>query len=408
MRMPGWRWLGLGLGLSGLLLALAAWWWRVGAPTEPVRIGVLHALTGTMATSERPLVDAVRLAVARINAEGGLLGRPLELVVADTRSDAAEAARQAQRLIDQEGASVLAGCWTSACRQALLPVLARYRHLLLYPLQYEGMEQSPHVLYTGSAPNQQIVPGVRWALQNLGREVYLVGSDYVFPRTANLIVRDLLDASGARVAGERYVPLGGQDMTALVRDIARVRPELIINTLNGDSNAAFFKALAQAGLGDMPLLSFSVDEAGMRAWGGGALTRHYAAWSYFQSLPGEENQRFVKDYQGLAGAGQTTGDPVEAAYAGVLLWAQAVREAGSARPAQVDPVLLRQSLRGPSGILAVDAATRHLWKNARIGKVRADGQFEQVYATAYPLRPEPWPGYRSRQQWETLRQKGGS
>lgn len=392
----------LPFALTVALAAVIAFLLRPGAP-PPVRIGVLHSLSGTMAVSERPLVDAVGLAVAEINAVGGLLGRPVEMVVADGRSDWGVFAAEAERLLVQEQVSALFACWTSACRQAVRPVVERHRHLMFYPVQYEGMEQSPNILYTGSAPNQQIIPGARWAMDQFGARVYLVGSDYVFPRTANLIIRDLIGAADGQVVGERYLPLGETAVADIVADIGAQRPDVVLNTLNGDSNAAFFAALERAGLADLPLLSFSVAEGEMLAWGGNRLTRHYGVWSYFQSLDREENHRFVAAYRARYGAERVTSDPVEAAYVGVHLWAQAVREEGSTDPRRLNAAtLLRQSVAGPSGVVAVDAATRHLWKMVRIGRVRPDGQFEQVLTSAAPLRPAPWPAYRSREAWRSL------
>ena len=372
----------------------------------PVKIGVLHSLTGTMAVSEKPLVDAVRLAVEEINGQGGLFGRLVEMIVADGKSDPKVFAVEAERMIEQEHVSVLFGCWTSACRKAVKPVIEKHRHLLFYPVQYEGMEQSANIMYTGAAPNQQIVPGARWAMQTFGLRVYLVGSDYVFPRTANIIIADQVNAAGGKILGERYLPLGSAGVEAIVEDIARQKPDVVLNTLNGDSNAAFFSALTKAGLSDLPLVSFSVEEGGMLAWNGGQLTRHYGVWSYFQSLPGEENHRFVSAYRARFGADRVISDPAEAAYVGVKLWAQAAHDADSSEPGRVNPALLRQSIKSPSGIASVDADTRHLWKMVRVGKVRLDGQFEQVFASGAPLRPAPWPGYRSRDAWQTLLERG--
>lgn len=389
--------LALGLGVG-----LLAWQYRPAA-AAPIRIGVLHSLSGTMAVSERPLVAAVELAVAEINATGGLLGRPLEVVLSDGRSDWDVFAAEAERLIVAEKVSVLFACWTSACRKAVKPVVEKHHHLMFYPVQYEGLEQSPHILYTGSAPNQQIVPGTRWAMQQFGHRIYLAGSDYVFPRTANLMIRDLVDATGARIVGERYLPLGDTDARALVADIQRQKPSVVLSTLNGDSNAAFFGALIEAGLSDIPLVSFSVAEPEMLAWGGNYLSRHYGVWSYFQSTAGEHNRNFVAAFKARQGDTASTSDPVEAAYAGVRLWAQTVRETGSTDPLRINTAtLLRQSFEGPGGIIAVDARTRHLWKRVRVGRVKADGQFEEVFASTHTVRPAPWPAYRTKEEWQAL------
>ncbi len=385
-----------------LLVALAVYaliaWRQQTAVVTSIKIGVLHSLTGTMATSEKPLVDALRLAIEEANAAGGIQGQQIEAVVVDCRSDAAYCAQQAERLIVREKVSALFGCWTSDCRKAVKPVVEKHRHLLFYPVQYEGMEMSPNIIYTGAAPNQQIIPGVRWALERLGKRVYLAGSDYVFPRMANLIIKDLLAAQEGVLVGERYLPLGESAMEALVADIAKQRPEVVLNTFNGDSNAHFFAALEKAGLANLPLVSFSVAEIGMTAWGGARLGRHYGVWSYFQSLPGEENRRFVAAYQARFGADRLT-DPIEASYIGLQLWVQAAREAGSAEPARVQRTILRQTLRAPEGMVAIDPDTRHLWKTPRIGKVRPDSQFDIVWDAGQLQKPVPFPSYRFRDEW---------
>jgi urea transport system substrate-binding protein len=372
-------------------------------PAPPIRIGVLHSLSGTMAASERPLVDAVRLAVEEINAAGGLLGRPVEMVVADGRSDDAVFAAEAERLIVSDKVRALFACWTSACRKAVKPVVEKHHNLMFYPLQYEGLEQSSDIYYTGSAPNQQIIPGTRWALDTLGKRVYLLGSDYIFPRTANLIIRDLVQATHATVLAERYRPLGDADFSAVVAEIRALQPDVVLNTVNGDSNTHFFRALHEAGLGAIPVMSFSVAEEGLKAIGPAAFhPNHYAVWSYFQSIPGEANRRFVAAFRKRYGVDRVTSDPVEATYVGVRLWAQAVRDAGTDDPEQVNRTMAHQSMAAPSGIAAVDRGTRHLWKQARIGKARTDGQFDLVWDSGEALRPNPFPNYRPQAEWQRL------
>ena len=264
-----------------LVLVLAGVWagWRhAAADREPIRIGVLHSLTGSMGRSEAPLVDGVRLAVEEINANGGLLGRTVEMVVVDSRSDPKVAAVEAARLIRDEKVVALFACWTSSCRQAVRLVVQTAGHLMFYAVQYEGLEQSDRIVYTGAAPNQEIVPATRWALETLGRRIYLVGSDYVYPRTAHRMIRELVTTADGGIVGERFVPLGGADMKAVVDDIRRLRPDAVLNTLNGDSNAHFFAALKQAGLANVPMLSFSIAENELVAYGAAGLTDHYAVW----------------------------------------------------------------------------------------------------------------------------------
>jgi len=393
------------LVLSAFALAavLGSFLWMRPDPALPIRIGVLHSLSGTMAASERPLVDAVRLAVEEINAAGGLLGRPVEMVVADGRSDDGAFTSEAERLIVSEHVSVLFACWTSTCRKAVKPVVEKHRHLMFYPLQYEGLEQSPNLYYTGSTPNQQIIPGTHWALDALGKRVYLLGSDYLFPHAANLIIRDLVRADGGTVLAERYRALGESDFNAVVAEIRAMKPDVVLNTINGDSNVQFFRALHAAGLGAVPVVSFSLAEDGLKAIGSEAFhPNHYAVWSYFQNIPGEANRHFVAAFRQRYGSDRVTSDPVEAAYVGVRLWSQAVSDAGTADPEQVNRAMLQQSMAAPSGIAAIDRSTRHLWKPVRIGKARADGQFDLVWHSGDALRPDPYPDYRSRFEWQRL------
>lgn len=389
--------------VAAVLVAILATFFLRPQPGPPIRIGVLHSLTGTMASSEAPLVDAVRLAVEEINAAGGLLGRQVELQVVDGRSDWTTFANEAERLISEEKVSALFACWTSACRKAVKPVVEKHLHLMFYPVQYEGLEQSAHIVYTGSAPNQQIIPGTRWAFDHLGKRAYLIGSDYIFPRTAHRYIRDLAAVSGGTILAEHLLPLGAPPRSAQIDEIRRLQPDVIFNTLNGDSNLHFFRALREAGLGNIPVLSFSLAEDGLTAMGPDAFhPSHYAAWSYFQSLPSASNRRFVAAFKARFGADRVTSDPVEAAYVGVLLWAQAVREAGTEHPEHVNRSIVRQSVAGPSGVAAIDGATRHLWKTFRIGRALANGQFAEVASSEVTVRPTPFPGYRGFADWQRI------
>lgn len=397
----------IALVLIGLLIIAALMVRRhYFVAATPIKIGVVHSLTGTMAVSEKPLVDALRLAVEEVNAQGGLLDRPLEIVVADGNSDPTVFAAEAERLIEQEQVRVLFGCWTSSCRKAVKTVVEKHRHLLFYPMQYEGVEQSANIIYTGAAPNQQIIPVVHWALETLGKRVYLAGSDYVFPRMANIIIKDMLTAQDAVLTGERYLPLGDHAMDELVADIVKQQPDAVLNTFNGDSNIAFFQALEKNGItaDKIPVLSFSIAEVELAAMEPRLMAGHYAAWSYFQSLPSAQNQAFVKRFRSRFGEQSVIDEPMEASYVGLKLWAQAVREAGSAEPAAVQSSILRQTLLAPEGLVAIDSATRHLWKTPRIGKVRDDGQFDIVWDAGRPLEPAPFPSYRVRDDWNRLLQ----
>ena len=392
--------------LLPLLAALAATviWLGLRQPApEPVRLGVVHALSGVMADSESRLVEALQLAAEELNAAGGVLGRPLELVVVDSRSDAAHAAQEAERLIRQEGVQALFGCWTSVCRKAVLPMVERHRSLLFYPLQYEGMEQSEHIVYLGAAPNQQIIPGAHWAMERFGRRIYLVGSDYVFPRTANRLIRDLARAGDGEVVAERYLPLAATDFDALVEDIRNTRPDVVLNTINGVGNRHFFNALAQAGLGELPVVSFSVAEPELRMIGEAAHhPAHHAVWGYFQSLPGETNARFVARLRQRFGADRVSSDPVVSSHTGLMLWAAAARRAGTTDPGQVSHSVAHTSLSGPAGIVAVDSTARHTWRRVFVGHARPDGLFDATEISETAIRPAPFPPYHSRAYWLRL------
>lgn len=394
------------ISIAAVLLAGALLYSQYGRAKPGIKIGVLHSLTGTMAPSEAPLVDAVRLAVEEANQSGGVNGRPIEMIVADCHSDAAYCAQQAEKLITREGVQALFGCWTSACRKAVKTVVEKHHHLLFYPLQYEGLEQSPDIIYTGAAPNQQIIPMALWALQHQGKRFYLVGSDYIFPRTANLIVKDVLLAQGGRLLGERYLPLGASDMAAVAREIARQRPDFVVNTLNGDSNLHFFRALHAAGIGaaKVPVFSTSVAEAGLAAMGADLMAGHYAAWNYFQSLDNAENRAFVARFKQRFGKGRVLDGPMMSSYTGVMLWVDAARSQGSADLASLKTTLAQETMRAPQGIVAVDYDTRHLWQRVYIGRARADGQFEIVWQTAQPVHPAPFPFYRSHAEWLAVQQ----
>lgn len=402
-----------------VLLVAGVMIWRHYSYAGPsIRIGVLHSLSGTMAASEKPLVDALQLAIEEANAEGGINGQKIEAVVADCRSDPVYCAQQAERLITEKQVQALFGCWTSACREALKPVVEKHRHLLFYALQYEGMEQSPNILYGGAIPNQLVMPAVHWALVNLGKSgkggksdgrgkrVYLAGSDYVFSRVVNILIKDLLGAHGAVVVGERYLPLEGAAMDDLAADIVRQQPDIVLSTISDIDNAVFFRTLEKSGItpGKIPVLSFSATEVGLAAQDTPPMTGHYAARNYFQSIQSPENQAFVNRFRDRFGQQAVIDGPMEASYVNMLMWIHSAREAGSGDLAQVQRTILRQSLSAPDGVVSVDPATRHTWNVARIGKARDDGQFDIVWDSGRPLKPAPFPAYRSREEWDQLLQ----
>lgn len=359
---------------------------------DTIKVGILHSLSGTMAISEVSLRDAELMAIKEINAKGGVLGKQIEPVIEDGASDWPTFAEKAKKLIQQDKVATIFGCWTSASRKAVLPVVESLNGLLWYPVQYEGLESSKNIFYTGAEPTQQIVPAVSWLLKNKGKKMYLLGSDYVFPRTANKIIKAQLKAEGGEMVGEEYTPLGHTDYSTIITKIKAAKPDVVFNTLNGDSNVAFFKQLKDAGITakDMPVLSVSIAEEEIRGIGAANLAGHYAAWNYFQTTKGAENDKFVADYKKAYGSDRVTDDPIEAAYFQVYLWAKAVEKAGSTEVDKVREGAKGIEFQAPEGLVKVEPSNQHTWKTARIGEIMADGQFKEVWSSGEPIKPDPY------------------
>ncbi|MCP3762989.1 urea ABC transporter substrate-binding protein [Domibacillus sp. A3M-37] len=359
---------------------------------DTVKVGVLHSLSGTMAISEVSLRDAELMAIEEINAEGGVLGKQIEPIVEDGASDWPTFAEKAKKLLQKDEVATVFGGWTSASRKAMLPVFEQNNGLLWYPVQYEGMESSPNIFYTGATTNQQIVPSVTWLLENKGKSFFLIGSDYVFPRTANKEIKAQLEAEGGTLVGEEYTPLGHTDYSTLISKIKEEKPEVIYNTLNGDSNVAFFKQLKDAGItaDDITVLSVSIAEEEIHGIGTDILTGHYAAWNYFQTTDTPENEKFVAAYKKAYGDDRVTGDPIEAAYNAVYLWAAAVEKAESFDVDAVKEAAGGIEFKAPGGTVTIDGDNQHTYKTVRVGEIQADGQFKEVWNSGEPVKPDPY------------------
>ena len=357
-----------------------------------VRVGILHSLTGTMAISEPSLVDAELMAIAEINQAGGVLGKNIQPIVTDGASETRVFAAQAQKLIQQEEVTTIFGCWTSASRKAVLPVVEKFNKLLWYPLQYEGLECSPYIVYNGGCPNQQIEPAVNWLLTNKGKRFYLLGSDYVFPRTVHRVVQAQLKREGGKPVAEKFVPLGSQNFRQIIGEIQQTKPDVVFSTLNGDSNLAFYQQYGEAGINaqDIPIMAVSIAEEELRRIGGQLTAGHYAAWSYFQSINTPENQNFVSNYQKRYGQDRVTSDPIEAAYAQVYLWKLAVEKAQSFVTDRVREAFNGIGFEAPGGWISIEE-NQHLAKPCRVGKILPTGQFEIVYDSEL-IKPRPWLG----------------
>jgi urea transport system substrate-binding protein len=364
------------------------------ASGNTIKVGILHSLSGTMSISEKSVVDAEQLAIKEINAAGGVLGKQIEAIVEDGASNWDTFKEKATKLIEQDKVATVFGCWTSASRKNVLPVFESKNHMLWYPVQYEGQECSKNIFYTGAAPNQQIEPSVDWLLEKKGKEFFLVGSNYVFPRTANNIIKAQLAAKGGKVVGEDYVELGSTEVTPIITKIKTALPKggVIYNTLNGDSNTAFFKQLQGAGLGPdkYPVMSVSIAEEEVKTIGPEFLKGHFAAWNYFQSVDTPANKKFVEAFKKEYGADRPTNDPMEAAYIMVYIWKQAVEKAGTADDLEkVREAAYGQTFDAPEGKVTMNN-NHHLSKFVRIGEISEDGQFKIAFETPKVVDPLPW------------------
>jgi urea transport system substrate-binding protein len=360
---------------------------------DTVKVGLLHSLTGSMAISEKSVRDAEVLAIKEINAAGGVNGKQIEYVEEDGASEPSTFATKAEKLIDSEGVSTIFGCWTSSSRKAVKPIVEEYGSLLWYPVQYEGMESSSNIVYTGAAPNQQIVPAIDYLLDQGYKKFFLLGSDYVFPRTANMIINAQLEAKGAKAVGEEYADMDQTDFAAIISKIEAAKPDVIINTLNGTGNVSFFKQMSEKNYTskDYMTMSFSIAEEEVATIGADILKGHMVSWNYYQTTDTEKNKEFVKAYKDAYGENRVTSDPAEAAYDAVYLWKAACEKADSFEPEDVIKAVESGeiSFDAPEGTVTIQGDNHHLVKPVRIGQVGDDGLINEIYATD-PVAPDPY------------------
>jgi urea transport system substrate-binding protein len=379
------------------------------AQQKTVKVGILHSLSGTMAISETVLKDTVLMAVDEINAKGGVMGAKIEPVVVDPASNWPLFAEKARQLLTQDKVAVVFGCWTSVSRKSVLPVFEELNGLLFYPVQYEGEEISKNVFYTGAAPNQQAIPAVEYLMSKDGggaKRWFLLGTDYVYPRTTNKILRAFLKSKGVaeKDIEEVYTPFGHSDYQTIVANIKKFSQggkTAVVSTINGDSNVPFYKELGNQGLKatDVPVVAFSVGEEELRGVDTKPLVGHLAAWNYFMSIKAPANDEFTKKWGAYAKTKSIAGhkdkpltnDPMEATYIGIYMWKQAVEKAKSFDVDKVRVAMAGQTFTAPSGITStMDAKNHHLHKAVFIGEVKADGQFNVVWKTKGPVKAQPW------------------
>ncbi|MCF8179680.1 MAG: urea ABC transporter substrate-binding protein [Sulfuritalea sp.] len=376
---------------------------------DTIKVGILHSLSGTMAISETALKETALMTIAEINAKGGVMGKKLEAVVVDPASNWPLFAEKARQLISQDKVAVVFGCWTSVSRKSVNPVFKELNSLLFYPVQYEGEELEKNVFYTGAAPNQQAIPAVEYLMSKDGgsaKRWVLLGTDYVYPRTTNKILRAFLKSKGVAEADimEEYTPFGHSDYQTIIAKIKKFASQgkktAVVSTINGDSNVPFYKELGNAGLKatDVPVVAFSVGEEELRGVDTKPLLGHLAAWNYFESIKNPTNTAFIKMYKDWAvkqklpnASTVVTNDPMEATYIGIHMWKQAVEKAKSTDVDKVIAAMGGQKFKAPSGFeIQMDAKNHHLHKPVFIGEIKADGQFNVVWKTKGPIKAQPW------------------
>ncbi|MFS0703710.1 urea ABC transporter substrate-binding protein [Cellulomonas sp. 179-A 9B4 NHS] len=403
------RALALSAGVLATALALSACGARAGASDDAgatpsggascvdtsgdtVKIGFLNSLSGTMAISEQTVRDSLDLAAEEINAAGGVLGKRLEVVAEDGASEPTVFAEKAEKLISSDCVAAVFGGWTSSSRKAMLPVFESRDSLLFYPVQYEGLEASPNVFYTGATTNQQIIPGMDYLKEQGKTKVFLVGSDYVFPRTANKIINAYAEANGIEIVGEEYAPLGHTDFSTIVNKLKASGADAVFNTLNGDSNVAFFKEYKNVGLAadTVPVVSVSIAEEEVGGIGVDNVVGQLTAWNYYQTVESAANTDFVAAFKEAYGDDRPTSDPMEAAYTSLYLWKGMVEKAGSFDVAAIQEAADGVTFDAPEGTVTVNGDNHHIAKTAYIGEIQEDGLIYPVWQSDGPIEPDPF------------------
>ncbi|WP_255375607.1 urea ABC transporter substrate-binding protein [Saccharomonospora sp. CUA-673] len=359
---------------------------------DSIKVGFVNSLSGTMAISEQTVHDSLQLAAKQINDDGGVLGKQLDIVSEDGASEPTVFAEKAGKLIGDDCVAAMFGGWTSSSRKAMLPIVEGSGSLLFYPVQYEGLESSPNIFYTGATTNQQIVPALDYLAEQGVESLHLVGSDYVFPRTANRIITQYAEAHDIEITGEDYAPLGHTDFSTITNKVRQADADAVFNTLNGDSNVAFFKEYRNAGLSpdDMPVMSVSIAEEEVEGIGARNLEGQLTAWNYYQTVETPENEQFVEAFRDEYGDQRVTSDPMEAAYTSLFLWKEMVEQADSFATEDIRAAAGGVTFDAPEGTVTVDGDNQHIAKTSRIGEIGDDGLIHTVWDSGEPIEPDPY------------------
>jgi urea transport system substrate-binding protein len=374
---------------------------------DALKIGVLYSQTGPLAVYEKPCIDSALLAIEELNAGGGVMGKKIVAIVRDGKSDADTFAKEAENLIMHDGVLALFGAWTTPCRKAVKSVVEKYHSLLFYAATFEGLEESPNIIYTGLIPNQQVVPSLDWMMENHGSSVFLVGSDMLFSKATHAIAKEHIARSNGKILGDEYVPLKSANYQSvidkMVSAVAIGKSMVILISLWDDENLKFLKLLkGHNTLAKVPILSLSLDELMINSLGREPFDGVYLTRSYFQGVERRRNDQFVQHFMQVYGEKSIISDAMEATYYSIYLWALAVKDAQKSDPQTVHKFVTYKNLEAPEGVVFVDGSNYYTWKVVRIGEIKNDGSLFILWSSQKPLRPDPFPIYKSRSQWEKL------
>jgi len=385
----------------GIIATFSWYFFPTLAPQETIKIGILHSLTGDLAISEKPVADAALLAVKEINAAGGVLGRKIEALLVDGKSDKDVFEAEAEKLVSQDKVAVIIGGWTSPSRIAIKKIVEKYNSLFFYPVQFEGLEVSPNIVYIGTTPNQQIIPGVTWCMQHLGKKFFLIGTDPIMHE----IIKDVVYAHDGEIVGIEYLALHDKNVEPIIQKIIDTQPEVILNNIEGDTNIVFFTELRKHGITPekIPTMSFSISEPELQLFNIETMIGDYAIWSYFESIDTPENKIFIKNVEAMYGEKQRISDAMEASYFSVYLWKHAAEKANSFAIDLIRPALHNQAFDAPQGLVHLAQHDSLLtWSYARVGKIRSDRQFTILWSSQKAIAPMTYPPSRSITEWDAF------
>ncbi len=357
-----------------------------------IKIGILHSRTGPLAFSETPVIDTTLFAINEINTNGGVLKKLIEPILADGKSDPDTFAKEAEKLITENKVEALFGCWTSASRKAVKPIIEKYNKLLFYPVQYEGLEESKNIIYLDLTPNQQILPAIAWLINNVGKKIFLVGSDYIYPRAANEIIKEIAPKIGATIVGDEYLNLKDENFTKIIQKISITKPDIIINTINGSGNIPFFKELNKIQTKDYPIniVSFSLSENDFNLLDTSNIKGIYLCWSYTEHITSKENIEFLKKFKSKFGKHREVNDAMQTAYMGVYSWENAVRLADTTETSQVIKKLTTFVFDSPQGIVKIEQ-DGNTWNPVYIIQIHNNKKSEIIWQSGVPVEPIAFP-----------------